>query len=133
MKNNIVIITLLIGAFVISAVIVGMPSNPTTVPTPQAITRNTEIRDGIQYITIDAGGGYSPRRSTAQAGIPTKLIVRTNGTYDCSSSLAIRSLDYEAILPSSGETVIDAGILQPGANLQGVCSMGMYSFSIAFT
>ena len=133
MKNNVIIVSLLVGAFIIAAVIVAIPSKPVVGPTQQVVTQNIEMRDGIQYITIDAGGGYSPRRSTAKAGVSTKLVVRTNGTYDCSSSLTIRSINYQDILPASGETVIDAGTLQPGTSLQGVCGMGMYSFLIKFT
>ena len=93
---------------------------------------NSVIKDGVQYITITAQSGYSPRISTAKAGIPTKLIVKTNGTYDCSSSLVIRSLSYRNILPNTGETIIDAGTLTAGQTVQGVCGMGMYSFIIQF-
>lgn len=94
--------------------------------------QNVEIRDGVQYITIDAKGGYSPRVSTAKAGIPTKLIVETNGTYDCSASLVIRSAGFQKILPQTGETEIDIGIPKAGEPLQGVCGMGMYGFKIDF-
>ncbi|MBP6868510.1 MAG: hypothetical protein KBC16_00160 [Candidatus Pacebacteria bacterium] len=94
---------------------------------------NVEIREGIQYVTIEARGGYAPRVSTAKAGIPTKLIVKTNGTYDCSSSLVIRSIGYQKILPQTGEEVIDLGTPVQGAPLQGMCSMGMYSFLINFS
>jgi plastocyanin domain-containing protein len=94
--------------------------------------QNVEIKDGVQYVTIDAKGGYSPRVSTAKAGIPTKLIVKTNGTYDCSASLAIRSIGYQKILPQTGEETIDLGTPKAGP-LQGVCGMGMYSFSINFS
>lgn len=97
------------------------------------IMQNTEIKDGVQYITIDAKGGYSPKNSQAQAGIPTKLIVKTNGTYDCSSSLVIASLNYQKILSQTGEEIIDLGIPKAGVPLQGVCGMGMYSFVINFT
>ncbi len=94
--------------------------------------QNTEIRDGIQYVTISAQGGYSPKMSSAKAGIPTKLVIKTNGTYDCSSSLVIKSLNYRNMLPNTGETIIDAGVLTAGQTLQGVCGMGMYSFIIQF-
>lgn len=94
---------------------------------------NSVIQDGIQYITITAQGGYSPRMSVAKSGIPTKLIVKTNGTYDCSSSLVIRSLSYRNILPNTGETTIDAGTPKAGDTLQGTCSMGMYSFLVTFS
>lgn len=94
--------------------------------------QNIEIKDGVQYITISAKGGYSPKNSIAQAGIPTKLIVTTNGTYDCSSSLVIRSLKYQKMLPQTGEEIIGVGVPEAGTSLQGTCGMGMYSFSINF-
>ncbi len=94
---------------------------------------NSVIKDGVQYITITAQSGYSPRMSLAKAGIPTKLIVKTNGTYDCSSSLTIRSLNYRNILPNTGETIIDAGVPKVGSTLQGVCGMGMYNFTVMFS
>jgi len=95
--------------------------------------QNIEIKDGVQYITINAKGGYSPRVSSAQAGIPTKLIMKTNGTFDCSAALVIRSLGYQKILPQTGEEIIDIGTSQKGTTLQGTCSMGMYSFTINFS
>jgi uncharacterized protein len=95
--------------------------------------QNVEIRDGVQYITIEAKVGYSPQVSSAQADIPTKLIVKTNGTYDCSSALVIRSLGYQKILSQTGEEVIDIGTYKSGLSLQGTCSMGMYNFVINFS
>ena len=94
-------------------------------------TQNVEVRDGVQYITIQARGGYSPKNTTAQADLPTKLVVKTNGTYDCSSSLVIKSIGYQKILPQTGEEVIDLAVPQAGI-LQGLCSMGMYNFTIDF-
>ncbi len=94
--------------------------------------QNVEIRGGVQYITIDARAGYSPRISTAKAGIPTKLIVKTDGTYDCSASLVIPSIGYQKILSQTGNEVIDLGTPEAGQPLQGLCSMGMYSFKINF-
>jgi len=94
--------------------------------------QNVEIRDGVQYITIDAKGGYFPRVSSAQADIPTKLIVKTNGTYDCSSALVIRSIGYQKVLSQTGEEIIDIGTSQTGSSVQGTCSMGMYNFVVNF-
>jgi len=94
--------------------------------------QNNKIKDGIQYITINAKGGYFPKVSTAKAGIPTKLIVKTDGTYDCSASLVIRSLGFQKILAQTGEEVIDIGIPKAGQPLQGLCGMGMYNFLINF-
>jgi plastocyanin domain-containing protein len=93
--------------------------------------QNVEIRDGIQYVTINARGGYSPKVSEAKANVPTKLIVKTNGTYDCSAALVIRSIGYQKILPQTGEEIIDLGTPQAGT-IQGLCSMGMYNFAVNF-
>ena len=95
-------------------------------------SNNSVIKDGVQYVTITARGGYSPRSSTAKAGIPTKLVMKTNGTYDCSASLVIRSLNYRGMLPNTGDTTIDAGTPKAGDVLKGVCGMGMYSFAVSF-
>ena len=101
-------------------------------PPPAGVpTSNVEIRGGVQYITIDARGGYFPRKSVAEAGIPTKLVMRTEGTVDCSAALVIRAIDYQKVLARSGEEMIDLGIPKPGP-FQGSCSMGMYGFTIDF-
>ena len=94
--------------------------------------KNVEMRDGVQYITINARGGYSPKTSTADSGVPTKLVVKTNGTYDCSLALVIRSIGYQKMLSQTGEEIIDLGVLQPNSTIQGTCSMGMYNFKLSF-
>ena len=111
----------------------GSKSNDNGTSVSTQATQNVEIRNGVQYVTIDAKAGYSPKVSTAKAGIPTKLIVKTNGTYDCSASLVIRSLGYQKILPQTGEDTIDIGTPTAGQPLQGVCGMGMYNFLINFS
>ncbi len=92
--------------------------------------QNVEIRNGVQYVTINAKGGYAPRISEIKSGLPTKLIVQTNGTYDCSVSLVIRSIGFQKILQPTGEEIIDLGIPESGNKIQGLCGMGMYNFQI---
>ncbi|HEY4477999.1 MAG TPA: cupredoxin domain-containing protein [Candidatus Paceibacterota bacterium] len=93
--------------------------------------QNVEVRDGVQYVTINARGGYLPNVTTAKAGIPTKLIMKTTGTFDCSSALTIPELGLRKMLPQNGETEIDLGVREVG-KLKGLCSMGMYNFEINF-
>ena len=93
---------------------------------------NSTVKDGIQYVTVNAGGGYFPKISSAKAGIPTKLVVKTDGVYDCSSSLVVKSVGFREILPQTGETEIDIGVPEAGESLSGTCSMGMYNFSVNF-
>lgn len=131
--NKIALIIVTIGLVVGIGLILLGGSKKDTNNTSTKSVENSEIRDGIQYITIKARGGYSPSLSNAKAGIPTKLIVKTNGTYDCSASLVIRSVGFQKILPQTGETEIDIGTPKAGVPLQGVCGMGMYSFLVNFT
>lgn len=56
--------------------------------------------------------------------------MKTDGLYDCSSSLVIRSINYRSQLPATGETEIDLGTPKSGEKIQGTCGMGMYSFAI---
>ena len=95
-------------------------------------SKNVEIIDGVQYITVYARGGYSPRKTIAQADIPTTLLMKTASTYDCSSSLVIRDVNYRKLLPQTGETKIDLNTQKSGKKIRGLCSMGMYSFTIDF-
>lgn len=126
---------LLVASFIIALGLIGMAlyarnqKAPTEVPVDGA---NVSIKDGTQYIDLSAKGGYSPRLSVAQAGIPTKLKVATSATFDCSASLTIPSIGYRDILPPSGTTEIDIPAQEAGTTLQGTCSMGMYSFAIRF-
>lgn len=89
------------------------------------------IVDGKQIIEIQARGGYQPRKSVARAGIPTIIRFVTNGTFDCSSSVRIPSLNVSKMLPQTGSTDIDIGVPQT-ANILGSCGMGMYRFEIDF-
>ncbi len=94
-------------------------------------TDKSEAINSSQIIEITAKGGYTPRKSVAKAGIPTILRINTNGTFDCSSSVRIPSMNIFKSLPPSGITDIDLGTPQKGA-LNGSCGMGMYPFEIEF-
>ncbi len=124
MKNALIAI---IGsaALIMGAILVAQQS-----PEENSIPiNNVSIVAGTQIIEITAKGGYQPRKSSAQAGMPTILRINTNGTFDCSSSVRISSMDISKNLPPSGVTDIDLGILSVGV-LSGTCGMGMYPFEI---
>ncbi|MCW1930578.1 MAG: cupredoxin domain-containing protein [Candidatus Kerfeldbacteria bacterium] len=92
---------------------------------------NVTVENGVQIIDLTAKGGYSPNKTVAKAGMPTKLEVATDGTFDCSSTILIPSLSVTKQLPSSGTTEVDLGTPQVGS-LNGTCGMGMYRFEIDF-
>jgi plastocyanin domain-containing protein len=123
----IIILALIIGMTIL---FVGGSKNESATT---ASTQSVEIKDGVQYITLTARGGYTPRITEAKGGIPTKLIMKTKGTYDCSASLVIHAVGYQNILPQTGQTEIDLGVPKSGEPITGVCGMGMYSFRINFS
>jgi plastocyanin domain-containing protein len=92
---------------------------------------NVSIVDGKQIIEITARGGYKPRNSVAKAGVPTIIRFETSGTFDCSSSVRIPSMNIFKSLPQTGSTDIDVGTQSVG-KLVGSCGMGMYPFSVEF-
>lgn len=98
---------------------------------PKSTPQNVTVADNLQTIEIKAKGGYWPRKSVAQAGIPTVLKVNTAGTYDCSAAIRIPSLSIAQMLPPNGLTEIALGTPEAG-KLRGTCGMGMYNFEIVF-
>lgn len=130
MKKAISII--IMSALVVIIAIIVLSGTPKNTAKNTSGAESNEIKNGIQYITILAKGGYSPKVSTAKAGIPTKLIIKTDGTYDCSASLVIKSINYQKILSQTGEEIIDVGTPVAGTPLRGVCGMGMYNFLVNF-
>lgn len=90
---------------------------------------NVTMEGDVQIVEITAKGGYTPRVSTVRAGVPTVVRFNTKGTFDCSSSVRIPSMNISRALPPSGVTDIAIGILEPGV-LDGTCGMGMYPFQL---
>lgn len=129
MQKNI-ILSIIASVFIIGGTFYLVSDRPATSGGEVAETKNIEIRDGVQYVTITAKGGYSPRVTEIKGGLPTKLIMKTDGTYDCSASLVIRSAEFQKVLQPTGEEIIDLGTLTSGEKVQGVCGMGMYNFQI---
>lgn len=121
------------SALIVSAVLL-LHGRAQQAPAPADMqpTANVEVRDGVQYITLTARGGYTPEVSVARGDLPTKLVVRTNGTYDCSASLVIGSIGYRKTLPQTGEEAVDLATPRAQTTLKGTCSMGMYAFSVRF-
>lgn len=129
MKLTVISILIGVGLIVGAIILTGNNSDSNGVI---GTADNVSIVDGKQIIEIRAKGGYSPRVTNAKAGIPTVIKMDTQSTFDCSSALVIPGLGYRNYLPPSGETLIEVPPQKVGAKLQGLCSMGMYNFSINF-
>lgn len=132
MQKNI-IISIIVCAALIGGTLYFVSGRSASSTDEVAQSQNVEVKDGVQYVTISARGGYSPRATEIKGGLPTKLVVKTDGTYDCSASLVVRSVGFQKILQPTGEEIIDLGTPKSGEKVQGVCGMGMYSFVINFS
>lgn len=130
MKTPTIIAIIIGGAFVVGAFMLSQDKTATPVDA-QPLT-NVSVENGKQVVTISAKGGYLPRISEAKADTPTILRVDTNGTFDCSASLNIPSMNYQKNLPATGVTDIDIPPQKAGSTFEGLCGMGMYKFQIAF-
>jgi plastocyanin domain-containing protein len=130
MKTPTIIAIIIGGTFVIGAFI--LSQDKTTTPVDAQPLNNVTVENGKQIVTISAKGGYLPRISEAKADMPTILRVDTNGTFDCSASLNIPSMNYQKNLPATGVTDIEIPAQKAGSTFEGLCGMGMYRFEIAF-
>ena len=83
--------------------------------------------DGTQTAVITVRpGSYSPGNVLVKAGVPTRLVFRSEGALGCERALVVPSLNVEKVLPPTGDTVIEAGTL-PRGTIRYSCAMGMYS------
>jgi len=92
-----------------------------------------ETKNGVQFISLKAGLGYTPNRISAKASIPTKLEIETNNTYDCTAFLNIPKLNIKQFLPPTGVTEIEVQGMQPGEEIEGFCGSDTYKFVIKFS
>jgi len=78
-KTSLIAITIVILGIIASIFILGSKSNGGA---NSASAENSQIKDGVQYITINAGGGYSPKVSseadTLLRFLPQKPVSRQN-------------------------------------------------------
>ena len=127
-----IIISIIIVIVLIGGAIFITKGNSNSNSFTTGFNNNVSIKDGKQIIEIHAKGGYFPKNTIAQADFPTIIKVVTKSSFDCSSALVIPSLNYRTNLPMSGEIFIDVPSQKAGTKLQGLCAMGMYSFTIDF-
>ena len=128
--NKVLIGSILTTVIAVGGLIALATSSPTTTNT--ATQNNVVYTNNKQTIAITAKGGYTPRLTEANADTPTTINITTNGSYDCSTAFTIPSLGIRENLPPSGITAIDIPPQKSGTTVEGLCSMGMYYFTIAF-
>lgn len=130
--NKVLISSLIVTVLAIGGIFILLRGNPSKTSTHTNEQTNVSVINGKQIVQIKAKGGYAPRVTTASANIPTLINIQTNGTFDCSSALTVPAVGFRKNLPTTGVTQIEVPPQQPGATIKGVCSMGMYSFTVNF-
>ena len=106
--------------------------NHTPVANVSVASATVDGTAGKQVIEVTAKEGYQPQEILAKADMPAVLKMKTEGTYDCSSTVIITSLNVRTTLPPTGETEIDIPAQKAGTRVVATCGMGMYSFEIKF-
>jgi sulfite exporter TauE/SafE len=134
------VVVVAMGLFTLNAALTAMAS-PVTAQTVAAAVFNGSPSagpaaaapapvDGVQVLKIDAtSGGYSPSTINARSGVPTKIVFHTDHTYSCIVYTVFPSINQQVILPESGDTEVDLGVLRAG-EFPISCSMGMYTGTI---
>lgn len=107
------------------ATTLGLTADPAVADTPTPGSEVT-IADGHQTVIVTAATTYQPGNLQIQAGLPTTLIVRARRAEGCIRAFVIPSRSIQEILPVSGDTPINLGVLSPGV-LRYTCGMGMYT------
>jgi plastocyanin domain-containing protein len=131
--KNILLALLGVGVLIGGAVLLsGRAGTTANIPTASAGAGAALMEGSTQYIDIVAQGGFSPSVTIAKAGVPTVIRMHTENTYDCSSTVVIPDLGYEGRLKPTGVEEIPVPADKAQGTLRGVCSMGMYHFSVEF-
>lgn len=85
---------------------------------------NSEGKQEVKVIVNSKG--YSSDTKTLKAGVPVKLIVKSDNVIGCARSFTIPEYNISQVLPQEGETVIEFTPSKKG-KLVYTCSMGMFS------
>lgn len=94
---------------------------------PRIASATAHLQNNLQVVNIQvSSNGYSPNNITLKKGIPTRLILTTNGTGGCARAFTIPGLRLQKILPPTGVETLEFTPAKTGP-LVFTCSMGMYT------
>ena len=129
--NSTAISIIIVGLLVGGLIVFSRPNDNSNTPSAPLVN-NVSVEGKDQIVEITAKGGYTPKVSAAKAEMPTILRMKTQSTYDCTSSINIPTLGIKKILPSNGVTDISIPPQKLGTRLNVLCAMGMYTTAIDF-
>lgn len=82
-------------------------------------------------VTVVADG-YEPAVVTARAGSFVRITFTTDHVWSCAIATTLPTLDKQVLLPPTGRTTLDLGVLEAG-DYPISCSMGMYTATLRVT
>ena len=125
--KNLILVTISIVVIIAGGLF--LISGNKSIESPKTITAK-EV-DGNQIIDMTAKLGFTPQNHVIKANESAILRIKTDNTFDCSSSILIPSLKVNKYLPSSGTTDIEIPAQKAGTKIKATCGMGMYSLNIS--
>ena len=79
---------------------------------------------GVQEVTIEVRGGYSPATVRLQRGVPARLVFDRQETSSCSEEVVLGDFGIRRFLPAHEKTVVELTPNEAGTH-EFTCGMGM--------
>jgi sulfite exporter TauE/SafE len=97
----------------------------------EALAQNASLTPG-NYVVTAKDDGYYPAVLHLAAGKPVVLTWVSKNLYSCARSIVVPALNYEKILPNTGEVPLAIPAQDKGTIIRYSCSMGMYTGQLVF-
>lgn len=92
-----------------------------------AQSATVELSQGTQEVIISVrNNGYSPNKIRVKAGLPVRLVLRSQDTYSCASSFVMKDFGISTLLGPNDTQTFTFTPTKPGKHTF-TCSMGMYT------
>lgn len=83
-----------------------------------------EVSSGVQEVTIQVRGGYSPDTVRVRRDRPVRLVFDRQETSSCSEEIVLGDFSVRRFLPPFAKTAVEFTPRQPGT-FDFTCGMGM--------
>lgn len=109
-----------------------LPASSSSAPTVDPGSVSSSTSSQYDYEVIVSNNGYNPKVLHLAANQPVKLTWITGNTYSCARAVVVPSLNYQQVLPPTGEVSINIPSQAMGKVIRYSCSMGMYTGQFVF-
>jgi sulfite exporter TauE/SafE len=101
---------------------------------PQTAATSPSVRGapGLSYVVNVKNDGYSPKVLHLAANQPVNLNWVSKNVQSCALSVVVPGLNYQKLLPSTGQIALSIPAQPKGTVMRYACSMGMYTGQLIF-